>query len=86
MHKKFVGRSTNGISATWKPVGDVSLASSSRTPREYNTSRALTIDSGGGDAGQSKPRMLSMPKDFNCAFNNLTISHMKLDKIQNHKS
>lgn len=56
---------TNGISATWNPVGDVSFASSSRTPREYNTSRALISASGEGDAGQSNPIILSIPKAFN---------------------
>lgn len=56
---------TSGISATWNPVGEVSLASSSSTPSEYNISSALIIDSGDGDAGQSKPKMLSMPKAFN---------------------
>lgn len=56
---------TNGISAIWKPAGEVSLASSSITPREYSTSSALIIASGDGDAGQSKPRILSMPNAFN---------------------
>lgn len=58
-------RHTNGISAIWKPVGEVSLASSSITPREYITSSALIIASGDGDAGQSKPKILSMPSAFN---------------------
>lgn len=56
---------TNGSSATWNPVGDVSFASSSRTPREYNTSSALISASGEGDAGQSNPKILSIPKAFN---------------------
>ena len=47
-------------------MGDVSLASSSRIPSEYRTSSALTIASGAGDASQSKPKILSIPKDFNC--------------------
>lgn len=55
-----------GISATWKPMGTVNLASSSRIPREYRISRARIIASGDGEAGQSKPRMLSMPRAFNC--------------------
>ena len=40
---------TKGISATWNPTGEVSLASSSRTPSECSTSRALTIASGDGE-------------------------------------
>lgn len=58
-------RHTKGISAIWNPAGEVSLASSSTTPREYSTSSALIIASGDGDAGQSKPRILSMPSAFN---------------------
>uniref|UniRef100_A0A0A9EAS8 Uncharacterized protein n=1 Tax=Arundo donax TaxID=35708 RepID=A0A0A9EAS8_ARUDO len=57
---------SRGISATWKPMGTVNLASSSRIPMENRTSRARIIDSGDGEAGQSKPRMLSMPSAFNC--------------------
>ncbi|KAL5699146.1 hypothetical protein ACHQM5_030087 [Ranunculus cassubicifolius] len=56
---------TNGISATWKPMGDVSLASSSRIPSEYKTSSDLIIASGDGDAGQSNPKILSIPRAFN---------------------
>ena len=67
MQYKEIGlqKLTSGISAIWNPVGDVSFASSSITPREYNTSSALISASGDGDDGQSNPKILSIPNAFN---------------------
>ncbi|KAF5206100.1 hypothetical protein FRX31_004318 [Thalictrum thalictroides] len=54
---------TNGISATGNPMGDVWHPHQEfQVGKVLKNSSALTINAGGGDAGQSNPTTLSMPK------------------------
>lgn len=50
------------------------MASSSRTPSEYNTSSALISASEEGDDGQSNPNILSTPRAFSYQVKNETVA------------